>query len=349
MKHTPLMFLLLIVSGNALAQPMPATPTVADAPARMVERPAKELTLAPLWEISAPTGDWFGTGGTERGLAYNPATGHLLVASRKGGATAEIVNAQTGEVVGSLENTGIVGGTFPINQIAATSDGQIFAANLTLRGSDPVRIYRWANETAAPQLVFDGVIAAGTDSVRFGDALGAWGAENDVTLLLSGSNMGMIGKFKWNGVRLTRDGTFRVPEIVGRGGFSSSLDGESVFASGTGAAPRALSLTDGSIRAMLSSAEVSAIDLNSVMHIDAYRMGDRTYVAAGPAFTTGQFYVFLLAESGSRLQLVTTLGPLGGNANRNNTGGVAFDPETGRLFLMDTNNALAAYRMVSAL
>ena len=40
-----------------------------------------------LWTITAPTSNWFGTGNTERGLGFNPATNKLIVASRQGGVT----------------------------------------------------------------------------------------------------------------------------------------------------------------------------------------------------------------------------------------------------------------------
>ena len=43
--------------------------------------------------------------------------------------------------------------------------------------------------------------------------------------------------------------------------------------------------------------------------------------------------------------LVHELGPIGDNTNGNNTGGVVFDDATGKLYIMDTNNAIAAYSM----
>ena len=94
-------------------------------------RSAKENPEA-LWTITAPTSNWFGTGNTERGLGFNPATGNLIVASRQGGVTPVLVDAASGDSVGILSNTGISGGIFAFNQIKATSDGQIFTANLAI-------------------------------------------------------------------------------------------------------------------------------------------------------------------------------------------------------------------------
>lgn len=58
----------------------------------------------PVWTINAPTSNWFGTGNTERGLGFNPATGNLIVASRQGGVTPILIDAATGDSVGMLKN-----------------------------------------------------------------------------------------------------------------------------------------------------------------------------------------------------------------------------------------------------
>lgn len=313
---------------------------------------AQEIT--PVWSITAPNSNWFGTGNTERGLTYNPATGNLIVASRQGGVTPVLVNSATGDSVGVLDNTGIAGGTFAFNQIRATADGQIFTANLTVNAATSnVKIYRWANETAAPALIYDDTMT-NADGVRYGDALGAWGAGDNVVLLLSGTNPGVIAQFQWDGSALTKTAEFIVEPNVGRGGFSHGVytdpgsGNNFVLAAGTGAAPQAINLADGTTLQAYSSGDVEATDLNSVMLIDGINYLGDFYVAAGPAFTNGLFYMFRLEATGNAT-LLTQFGPLGANANTNNTGGVIFDADKGYVYLMDTNNALIAIDAIAAI
>ena len=459
--------------------------------------PAAAQDQAPIWSIDAPTGNWFGTGNTERGLGYNAATGNLIVASRQGGAGFILIDAATGDSVGKLStnlealfenfegiastgdpvegwtftntrtwvlsgyghnsdkyagwdestngdhsitspqitNPGVVnfwvaaynnsvdtqilvqsspdgttwtthdtlrtlgaggdigltfinktvainaegaqyirwttnewasggfylddvsissgtisGGTFPYNQVRATSDGQIFTANLTVNAATSnLKIYRWANEDRLPKRIYDGTMT-NADGVRYGDALGAWGSGDNVTLLVSGTNPGVIGKFVWNGAELVKDDEFIVDAGVGRGGYSHGMNGDYVYSAGTGVAPRAVSLVGGSTiaGAGLTSPDVSEADLNSVMLIDYIKVDGEGYIAAGPAFTNGLYYLFRVDGSG-RVRLLTQFGPLGNNANGNNTGGVIFDSAKGYLYLMDTNNAIVAIDIIAVI
>ncbi len=289
------------------------------------------------WSVDAPFSNWFGTANNVRGMTYNPVTDHVIVASRDGGLKPVILDAFYGDSVGILSTTGISGGTFPMNQVRATADGQIFTANLVLDGKN-VKIYRWADESTEPEVVFTGDM---TNGVRFGDALGAFGTGDNVTLLLSGSNSGVIAKFLWDGETLTKDDEWAVTQNVGRGGFSYTVTTENqVMAAGTNAAPRFLDLDDGTEGDPLVIDGVEDKDLASVMFIDFATSGGETYVVAGPAFTNGMFYV--AKSSGNGFSLVSEIEPLGVNSNGNNTGAVIIDKIGKRLFLMDTNNKIVS-------
>ncbi len=139
-------------------------------------------TLAPLTTFGggdgwlAPgdsTSDFVNTGTTERGLAYNPVTGHLLLASRAGGNNVRILDSTTGADLGGLTMTGgeaIAGGTFAINQVRVGSDGAIYVANLAspVGATVPFKVYRWADENPAttPTLAHSSTSVTGG---RFGD------------------------------------------------------------------------------------------------------------------------------------------------------------------------------------
>src|SRR4051794_16145000 len=106
----------------------------------------------------------------QRGIAYNAANDHLYVANRTGGTFVNILNGSTGASVGNLNVTGISGGTLVLNAIRVASDGTIYAANLespaNVSTSLNLKIYRWANESAAPTAILDAPMPAG---FRFGD------------------------------------------------------------------------------------------------------------------------------------------------------------------------------------
>jgi len=148
-----------------------------------------------------------GTGNLTRGLAYNPATGNLILASRTGGTFVKVLSGSSGAEVASLDTTGISGGTFPINMVSVSNDGAIFVGNLVAppAGGPGVdfKIYRYANEGAAPTVWYQGQPVVGTvagqanpTSIRTGDSLDLIGTGNSLKIvaghgtspLLPGSN-----------------------------------------------------------------------------------------------------------------------------------------------------------------
>ena len=99
----------------------------------------------------------------ERGMAYNPVTGHLLVGSRWTSPLVKgifIVDAATGAHIGELNNASnnVVGGTIVMTRVVAADDGAIYACNFgTLSDANPLKIYRWANESASdPTIAYQG-------------------------------------------------------------------------------------------------------------------------------------------------------------------------------------------------
>lgn len=135
---------------------------------------AQPYYLEPLWSIAPGTtlapGVTLGGAGsnTERGIAYNPATGHVLVVSRNESTKIIVLDSATGGYVGTMDVTGVSGGTFPLNMIDVAEDGTIYAANLTTSSStSPFKVYRWTSEAAAPSTIYTGDPAGG--AYRFGD------------------------------------------------------------------------------------------------------------------------------------------------------------------------------------
>lgn len=134
---------------------------------------------------------------TERGLAFNPATGHLILVSRNGNSI-RLLDSISGADIGALNQEGVVtGGIFSMNMAAAGTDGAVYVANLTTNGatggSAPFKIYKWNSESASePGVFFAAPIDGFNGGVRLGDSFdmidGAAGP-----IMVAGCGSGVIG------------------------------------------------------------------------------------------------------------------------------------------------------------
>ena len=104
------------------------------------------LTLR--WSIAPGERVYAGTTNAERGMAYNPANGNVLLASRSSGNRVVVLNGSTGAELHELSTLGVSGGNGAvINMIGVAGDGAVYAANLvTNTGSGGFKLYRWASD-----------------------------------------------------------------------------------------------------------------------------------------------------------------------------------------------------------
>lgn len=160
-------------------------------------------------------------GNVERGMAYNPASGNLLVVSRNapGGGNIRILNATTGADIGALNQTGVTGGNFTMNMIGVADDGAIYLSNLSTNlTSSSYKIYRWENEQSAPTVVYNSTGSDVLAGARLGDTFDVFG---------SGINTQMVAGY---GASTT---------IAGTNGFVkfATTDGQSFTSSNVAIAP----------------------------------------------------------------------------------------------------------------
>jgi len=173
-----------------------------------------------IWEKTNADYPWIANDNTMRGLTYNAATGHVLICSRTGAAAIYVLDAANGNVLDTLDMTGVAGGILPINIIKATSDGVIYGVNLILTGTG-VRIYRWANESAVPTVAFSGDLTG-----RLGDVMALSGAGAGTVLYVSGSSNTLIQLFTTaDGINFTAASTITVALGAARGGISPVTTG----------------------------------------------------------------------------------------------------------------------------
>jgi autotransporter-associated beta strand protein len=143
-------------------------------------------------------------GQLQRGMAYNPTTGHLLVVDRATNSSVNyfvyILDGATGANLGTLATISPFAGgnaAFPLNLIGVGDDGAIYAANLSnsTTGNPQIRLYRWASESdpspalVSPTISFPGddPSSGATDAAqkRWGDTMTVRGSGLNTQILLA--------------------------------------------------------------------------------------------------------------------------------------------------------------------
>jgi hypothetical protein len=139
------------------------------------------------------------TGDRASSMAYNKATGNLLVAIRGTSAVAPVnptivvLNAATGDSITSLNVTGIpaiaAGLQHNFQKVRVDDNGVIYAISLCLTSASNtptntaiLRVLRWANQTATPT-----ECARFNVTERVGDAFGLSGTGTNTILYASGN------------------------------------------------------------------------------------------------------------------------------------------------------------------
>lgn len=136
----------------------------------------------------------------ERGFAYNPVTGNLVLVSRPsvGAVTAgaapfvRVLNGATGSDLGGFNMTGVAtGGAGILNKVGVSTDGAIYAANVTTNiGANVFKIYKWNSEatgTTAPTTVFNGTVSGFSGTPRVGDTFDVTGSSAAPIFVAGGS------------------------------------------------------------------------------------------------------------------------------------------------------------------
>jgi hypothetical protein len=186
------------------------------------------LVYSNLWSLAAGSRPYLGTANNERGIAVNPVTGHVLLASRTSGNHVYVLDGETGEDLGELSTSGVAGGTLLMTHIGVADDGAIYVCNLDTAGLDGFKIYRWADETpdTPPTLALNGDPASTTG--RYGDSMDVRGSGPDTQIVVSGNGNSKVAVFT------TTDGlSFTATELTFGAGISAGDFGKGLtFGSG---------------------------------------------------------------------------------------------------------------------
>jgi hypothetical protein len=230
-----------------------------------------------LWEKSATAGTkpTWETGSLTRGISYGLVGGNQLffVVSRHasiGGKQIIYYNALTGDSLGQLDNTGIVGGVAIVNDVEVSSDGKIFVANMTTSASaDAFKVYRFDSLSAAPVAV----ITYNATAERLGDKFTVTGSTADNSIII------------WAATSLASAGAGNLIKFT-------TTDNGVTFTS-----------TVIPITSTASSAAVGPL-LDASFYHDSHGTSPTKYSADGTA--SGSFPTTTVATSGSAIRYLTT-------------------------------------------
>lgn len=138
------------------------------------------------------TGD--GSTRSQRGMAYNPTTDHLLIAHRAG-PSINILNATNGTAIGTMPFDVLVdaGNTgFRLSKIGVADDGAVYVANLTSASTALIGfvLYRYASETSEQTWVYagdpsNGAATSGQPNGRWGDTMTVRGSGINTEILIA--------------------------------------------------------------------------------------------------------------------------------------------------------------------
>jgi hypothetical protein len=313
------------------------------------------------------SGTAFGASGTNnsiRSMAYNPASGNVVVAN---GSTVQLVNGTTGAVGGLLNSTGISGGTRLFNTVTVTNDGAIYGSNLvTSSTASAFKIYRWADESAAPSTFYSGNAGVATGA-RAGDSLVAFGSDATGMLALgTGTINSGTTPTSYYSLIPTNSGVAGVMTAMsGTGAANASfrtglafLDADSILGLASGGAT-SNSVVSG------TAAPWTFDGTRTVQNVNERSVSVVTSVFGTPLLATMQFGgnggTLLTSTNTVRLYDATNFGttglgtPLasaniavGSIANTNGTVGIAFGSVNGNpvLYAMNSNNGIQAFQIV---
>lgn len=308
------------------------------------EATAQVVLNNPIWGIEATADTWFANDNNTRGMAYNAATGNLLVVSRSGGLNIKRINASTGAIVGEMSVAGITGGTFTASLIDVSPSGRVFVANLTTNAdTSPFKIYSWANETAEPVEIYAGNVS-GT-AFRFGDSFRADFTDGKSTLYAGGSGNPNLAKFAYNSATNTATveqvfnfGAANNPVQRAVRGMSPIAGQDSLIINEFEYEVKVISTVTGQIGTVVPA---SVFPSKESLWIDFKAVGDVGIATVFPSSLVAAGQSASIINLNTRQEVAFTAA--GANGNGNGAGASLLDIANKRLYLLATNNHIAAY------
>lgn len=303
----------------------------------------------------------------QRGLAYNPATGHLLVVDRSPSSGANnavyILDGNTGATLGQLDNNSTLAGgnsAFTLNLVGVADDGAIYVANLTsgTTTAPQVRLYRWISETDPQVLVYpsapglDDPTGGNTNAFqkRWGDTMTVRGSGLATQVLLA--NRGTLAA-----LFIPDDASFShfTPKLLTTDVSSGALGYGLTFGEGNTFWGTAGAFSDGPLLHLRFDAVAgTATTLTSFTSpgfpgtITSILVMPSSNLLAGITMVSGADVVRLYDISNSNAPVLLDRKSFATNNNNNIFGGALALGTNGMLYALDSDNGIMAFTLANA-
>ncbi len=309
-------------------------------PANIILSPAVHaLVMTPCWRVAPGASPLLANDGNQRGLAYNPVSGNLILVSRTPTNGIHVLDANTGAYLRSLDISGISGGTFAVNMVACGPDGCVYVGNLTTGGTtDPFKLYVFPDDAGgtAPSVAWSGDPGSGTND-RWGDNLDVRGFAGTGEAILGARFSKRVAVLQLFSGPSSAAISYDVPAAE-NGNFGLSIlwgPGDTCWGKSAGTAIRHVSL-DPNTRVGTVLRTLTDYPTMSVIAVDP----GNDYLAGITLETPDTVrLVDLTSPPSAGLELDTEFFATD-NANGNGTGEIRFGHN--KLFALDTNNGLLA-------
>lgn len=313
-----------------------------------VKVPVTSARLSPLWALPPASRPYLAEDNTQRGLAVNPVSGHVLLVSRTGSNQVVVLDGRTGAEKHTLrmtlgDDTPIGGGTFAVNQIGVAEDGAVFVGNLTLDGSTTVfRLYRWASDGPEEVPVLLPEIPELAIAERWGDALAVRGSGDTTEIALTSRNGLVFAVMKVADAGATVTARVFSPSDVVAGDWGLGLafgQGSTLWATATGKPLLRIGYDFASGSATILQSFPGSDITSSVGPLgvspDGYHLG-------GLAFENPDNFQLFDVRMPDAISLVDQELLILDRPNLNGTGAISFGRDVA--YVLDTNNGIQAYR-----
>jgi hypothetical protein len=295
----------------------------------------------------------------QRGIAWNPATNHVLLVNRTGGLSINIVDGITGNDLGTLaQGSGVIaGGTFVGSMIGAGDDGALYMTNLTTQATTtPFVVYRWANESATPTVAYSGAPLAGA---RLGDTLDVRGGGTSTQLVAGYGSTPVVAGNNSFALFTTADGSsFAATHVAVPGPAPAAgdfrlgitfVDSDTVIGKQS-ANGRLVDITSPGVGVLNTSFTLDGSNINPM---DYAIVGGIPVLAAVNTAAAGESKLFVYDMTNPSLPVqLAVLDNLPGaaNANGNGVGQVKFGAITGGsavIYVLNANNGIQAFKLIT--
>jgi len=299
---------------------------------------------------------WLNAGDQTRGMAYNPVTGNIIVVDRDStsGNRPYSINGTSGAQIGAFDNTGITGGTFPVNKPLVDTDGRVYVTN---GATTAFKVYRWADEASGPSSAATTVYGPVTLAHRVGDDAAITGGGANVKIITSG-NGGTTSVYVLTDPE--NDGTFTQIQITMPAAITGIPqvdfdpdDDTKFWIREIPVTPAAKQFNVAAGAAVAGgAADITAVLPTNGASIDVAKVGSLRLYALGPgavaATTPGVVaQVFRTDETVARHSTGDINRTGGAVANGNAAGDIAL-ASNGNLYVLYTNNSLSGWSGVNS-